>query len=378
MHSVETLLQRFVEVANNPRQAFEQLLQSGHRVVGVAPGYTPEPVIHAMGMVPFGVWGADVPIEEAKAYFPAFIPSMLQSILELGIQGKYEGLTALVIPALSDSTKALGQNWKYAVPGIPFIPATYPQNRRGKPGRAFTKACYERVAEDLHKLTGAELTEAALAQSIEIYNAHNACMRKLSEVAAKHDCMTPALRSAVFKSAWFMKKEEHTKLVLELIQALEALEPQTQKLRILTSGLLCDAPGLLQILEECNMTVVGDDILAETRQYRTDATEGDSPMEKLVDQFARMDCCSLLYDAEKKRGPMLVELAKERQAEGVVLFLTKFSDPEEFDYVPIKKSLEAADIPLILIEIDRQMDRFDQAQTALETFRDLLETRRFA
>lgn len=378
MHSLESLLQRFVQVANNPRQAFEDLLRSGHQVVGVAPGYTPEPVIHAMGLVPFGVWGADLPIEEAKAYFPAFIPSLLQSILELGIKGKYEGLTALVIPALSDSTKALGQNWKYAVPGIPFIPATYPQNRSGKPGRAFTRACYERVARDLHECTGAELSEEALARSIAVYNEHNACMREFSAVAANHDCITPTLRSAVFKSAWFMKKEVHTEWVKELIQALNEKNGEKKKLRILTSGLLCDAPGLLRILEECNLTVVGDDVLAESRQYRTDAEIGETPMEQLVDQFARMDCCSLLYDVEKKRGPMLVSLAKERGADGVVLFLTKFSDPEEFDYVPIKKSLEAADIPLILIEIDRQMDRFDQAQTALETFRDLLECRRFS
>ena len=52
--------------------------------------------------------------------------------------------------------------------------------------------------------------------------------------------------------------------------------------------------------------------------------------------------------------------------------MTKFCDPEEFDYVMIKKACEAADLPLALVEVDRQMARFEQVRTNLETFRDML------
>ena len=39
----------------------------------------------------------------------------------------------------------------------------------------------------------------------------------------------------------------------------------------------------------------------------------------------------------------------------------------------IMKACEAADLPLTLVEVDRQMVRFEQVRTNLETFRDLLE-----
>ena len=52
--------------------------------------------------------------------------------------------------------------------------------------------------------------------------------------------------------------------------------------------------------------------------------------------------------------------------------LTKFCDPEEFDYVMIKKACEKADIPVTLIEVDRQMKQFEQIRTNLETFRDMV------
>lgn len=57
-----------------------------------------------------------------------------------------------MIPSLCDTLKTVGENWKYAVPSIPFIPMTYPQNRKPAYGVAYTKAGYERVIRDLEKL----------------------------------------------------------------------------------------------------------------------------------------------------------------------------------------------------------------------------------
>lgn len=377
---MQAYLTQFAQLADHPKAQFHRYLEEGQAVVGCFPLYTPEEVVHAMGFVPFGVWGADRQVEGAKAYFPAFIASLYQTALELGMQHTYDGMTAVLIPALSDALKALGENWKYAVPQIHFIPVSYPQNRRLDCGRAFTRSCYERVARQLHELTGRELKEDALLNSIRIYNEHNQLMRQLDELQAQKLCLTAKERRDVFKSAWFMRKEEHNELLKSLLREMETLQtqPVEEGLRIQTSGLLCDHPALLQILDDIGFVIVADDVAAESRQYRTDAnlqllSEGKDALDLLVDKFARMDHCSMLYDPDKKRASYLVELAKARHAKGMVLFLTKFCDPEEFDYVPIKRAFEKAEIPLLLIEIDRQMERFDQAQTALETFRDLLE-----
>ena len=124
----------------DPSALKAKYLAEGRKIVLTAPVYTPEEIIHSMGLAPMGVWGADVLLESSKRYFPAFICSVVQSIVELGMRGTYDGASAIVIPSLCDSLKVVGQNWKYAVPGIPFIPMTYPQNRASEAGRAFTKA----------------------------------------------------------------------------------------------------------------------------------------------------------------------------------------------------------------------------------------------
>ena len=354
------LFAKLHEAAANPKAQMDKYLAQGKKIVLCAPVYTPDELIHSMGFVPMGAWGADTELRRAKEYCPAFLCSIVQSALELGINGAYDGASAIVIPSLCDTLKTMGENWKYAVPSIPFIPMTYPQNRKPAYGVAFTKAGYERVIRDLEKL-GGKFDDAKLAQSNALYNRHNAAMRKLDEVLAKHPEVTAQQRSDAFKSAFFMTKEEHTALIEELNAALETQTPAAEKTPILLSGILTDAPGFNAILDDLDLHIVADDVAAQSRQYRTDAQK-----------FADMDNCSVLYNAAKPRVQWIVDTAKARNAKGVLVALTKFCDPEEFDYVMIKKACEAAGIPVTVVEIDRQMVQFEQARTNIETFRDML------
>ena len=169
-----------------------------------------------------------------------------------------------------------------------------------------------------------------------------------------------------------MTKEEHTALIDELIAALEAQTPAAEKTPILLSGILTDAPGFNAILDDLGLHIVADDVAAQSRQYRTDVPAGDDALTALARKFADMDNCSVLYNAAKPRVQWIVDTAKARNAKGVLVAMTKFCDPEEFDYVMIKKACEAAGIPVTVVEIDRQMVQFEQARTNIETFRDML------
>lgn len=373
MADLKSILKKFEEISQNPKAQLDNYLNKGEKVVLCVPVYTPEEIIHSMGIVPFGAWGGDTEIGEAKSYFPAFICSVMQTILELGMRGVYERVSAIVIPSLCDSLKCLGQNWKYAVKNIEFIPMTYPQNRDSEYGRKFARDSYERVIKDLERITGLKYSDEKLSESIKIYNQHNELMRQFSNICALHPEISAKERSAVFKSAFFMKKEEHSKLIEELLEELKShKEHEENKIRIVTSGILADNRNFLDIFDENNIQVVGDDIAAESRQYRTDIKEEGDPLNNLADKFARMNHCSVLFDDKKERAQYIKDLVKDNKAQGVVYVQMKFCDPEEFDYPLIKKELDASSIPSVYIEIDRQMDNFDQAKTIMETFKDSL------
>ena len=95
----------------------------------------------------------------------------------------------------------------------------------------------------------------------------------------------------------------------------------------------------------------------------------------LAMQFSSMDYDILLYDKnsnQNRRAEDVVAKVKESGAQGLVLFMQQFCDPEEMEYPYLKKALDDAGIPHIKLGVDQQMRDFGQASTAIQAFADVL------
>ena len=105
--------------------------------------------------------------------------------------------------------------------------------------------------------------------------------------------------------------------------------------------------------------------------YLVDEGTGN-PVRALSKWLSDIEGSTFLYDPEKLRGKIITEKVKKYKAEGVIYLLTKFSESEEFDYPIIRDELNKSNIKNILIEVDQQMTNFEQANTALQTFADMI------
>ena len=183
----------------------------------------------------------------------------------------------------------------------------------------------------------------------------------------------------MLKSSYFMLKDEHTELLKKLNALLEALpEEKWDGVRVVTSGVITDNPGLLQVFDDYKVCIVADDVAHESRALKVDIdlSIGD-PMMALADQFARMDEDPLLYDPElTKRPAYVVKLAKDNKADGCLLFMMNFDDTEEMEYPSLKQAFSAAKIPLVKVGYDQQMSDFGQVKTQLETFNEIVQLNR--
>ena len=186
----------------------------------------------------------------------------------------------------------------------------------------------------------------------------------------------PASRSAVLRSAWFMEPAVYAEKLEALNAELAQLPAANWKGRkIVTSGIICDNPKLLQIFDDNNIAIAADDVAQESRAFRVDASEEGDPMMALAQQFADQDYDVLLYDehsSQNRRGEFVAQLAKDSGAQGVVLFMQQFCDPEEMEYPYLKKALDEAGVPHIKLGVDQQMRDFGQASTAIQAFADVL------
>lgn len=374
MSNSDKMFNEFKDMLQNPKKTIvKHMEETGQKAIGCMPLYVPEELVSAAGMIPVGVWGTDTELSEAKTYFPAFICSILQTTLEAALNGEYDILSGMMIGNYCDSLKCMGQNFKLAVKDIEFIPVTIPQNRKMDAGKEFLKSQYKMVIEQLEKISGNKITDEALDKAIEIHDEHRKIMNEFTMLASQYPSeITPIKRNYVMKSAYIMDKKQHTEKVKELISEIKMLAPdQFNGKRVITTGIIADSEDLLKILEENNIAIVGDDIAHESRQYRTLTPDANTPMDRLAEQFANKEC-STLYDPEKKRGKYIVDMAKDRKADGIIFVMTKFCDPEEYDYPQMKKDFEEAGIPHVLIETDMQMKNYEQARTAIQAFSETL------
>ena len=374
MNQTEALFTRFHQICRSPKAQLDAALAAGKKVVGVLPYFCPEELVYAAGMLPFGLWGAEIQANESKRYYPAFICSILHTLLELGLRGELNGLSAIMVPISCDSLKGMGANWQYGVKTVPVLNVAYAQNRKIAAGVEFTAEKYREILRRLEEIAGKTVSDADVAAAIGVYNENRAALRAFSAAAAKHpEVVTPADRCAAIKAGYFMDRAAHTKALNELTEALNALpEADWDGLRIVTTGILADSPALLRILEDNRIAVVDDQLAHESCFFRRDVPVTEDPVSGLARYIGEIEGCSVLFDPGKQRGSELVELAKACGADGILWVMTKFCDPEEYDYVPVKRMIDAAGIPLLAVEVDQQMVNYEQARSAVEAFAETL------
>jgi len=264
------------------------------------------------------------------------------------------------------------QKWKGTSPVIVF---THPQNRGLEAANQFLVTEYELVKAQLESVLGVKISNAALENSIAIYNENRAVMREFVKVAADYPQVIDAVsRHAVFKARQFMLKEKHTALVKELIAEIKAtpVQPWDGK-KVVVTGILLEPNELLDIFNEFKIAIVDDDLAQESRQIRVDVLDGEGgPLYRMAKAWQQMYGCSLATDTKKGRGRMLINKTIQTGADAIVVAMMKFCDPEEWDYPVMYREFEEKGVKSLMIEVDQEVSSFEQIKTRLQSFVEML------
>lgn len=372
MSRIDEIISTLQNISADPKKAVEEYKKAtGKGAVGIMPVYSPEEMVHAAGYLPMGMWGGQKTISKARAFLPPFTCSIMQSVMELELEGAYDMLDGVVFSVPCDTLKCMSQKWKGKAPSVVF---THPQNRKIAAAVPFLVEEYTLLKKRLEAMLGVAISDAALENSINVYNENRRTMREFSDVAAEYpQIIAPAKRHAVIKSRFFMEKSQHTALVKELITEIkkQPIQPWKGKKVVLT-GIMAEPDALLDILKQNGFAVAADDLAQESRQFRTDVPDGPDPLARLAKQWQDFDGCSLAVDPLKPRGQMLVDTVRKYGADAVIICMMKFCDPEEWDYPIYLPQLEKAKVRNLMIEVDQEATSFEQIKTRIQTFSEIL------
>jgi bcr-type benzoyl-CoA reductase subunit C len=371
-------INKFKSVVSSPRKVIEQW-KDEHKalVIGCAPYYAPQEIIHAAGILPVGIWGGQVEIEQANTHIQVFACSIVRAVLELRLKNVYKMLDGFVFNSTCDHIQALSDIWKVAFADDNVFDLMYPINKNSSGVFAYLLSLFQEFKAWLEDIARKRITHGALHQAIGIYNKKRGLLRRLAGMrAVRPGILSSAEASVVLKAGLFLPVEEYVDLLELLLAELEQEQPAVSGPRIIITGIMAEPVGVLDLLDKLGAVVVGDDLLLGERLYRDDVDENGEPLAALANHFLGLEPCAVIYGPAKPRGKSLIKQVQKTNADGVLVINMKYCEMEEFDYPYIKEDLTEASIPHLWIEVEQQGTSFEQYRTRLQAFIEMLKARK--
>ena len=369
-------IEKLTAAGLNPGKTIaETKKETGKDLVGVFPIRTPEEVVYAAGCVPIGMWGGHTEITLADKYLQSFCCSIMRINLEYALRGVYHDVKAVLIPTFCDTMKCIVENWKLAFPQVPTIAFAYPQHHKLQAGMEFTIDEIKRVKHELELALHKIITNEEVEEAFHVYEDWRKTMREFTALAAQHpEIITAKKRYAIIKAGCYMDKVVYTKLVKEINEGLKSEGPSTFKgIRATVTGIMMEPVDVLDIFEENNIAIVGDDLAIGSRLWRTPAREDvEDVYQKMAYMIRDIEGDTFFFDPEKKKGQMLIDMTKAMHADACIVMMMKFCDPEEYDYPIYKAELAKAGVPELYLEFDQQLSSFEQIRTRVQSFTEML------
>jgi benzoyl-CoA reductase subunit C len=169
-------------------------------------------------------------------------------------------------------------------------------------------------------------------------------------------------------------KREHAASLADvlpkLLQSQSAASPDS--VRVILVGSEEDDLELVRLFEEVGANIAQDDHCTGTRYVGSDVdTTIRDPLAAIASRYCDRAPCPSKDWEERERVSYVLNLANESQCRGAILTQQKFCDPHELDIPALKAALEAAGLPVLLLELDSTI-AVGQYRTRVEAFIEML------
>lgn len=371
---METKLQKFLDITTDPyssvRGAKDRL---GRKVIGLFPMYIPEEIVHAAGLLPVQMWESNESITWGLSHVLSFNCALVKSVVDDGVKKKLDFIDGMILYDTCMQARTLPFILKRNI-DIPYLEIIHITDEVTNPcSRNFQILNLNILKESLEKFTGGKVTSESLKESIKTYNKNRRMLRRIYELRREKPGLLKASELAsIVWSSMLMLKEEHNELLEELLPVLEKKQMDPEEgVRVVLSGTNCMVPkiDILVILEDQGMLIVEDDFFVGPRYFANDAKEDVEPIEALADRIlTRRPICPTKVDSEVNWGNQIIDMARKNDAQGVVFLLVKYCPPLLVYYPDVKRVIDKADLPELMVELDHEQISLESLKTRAQAF----------
>ncbi len=369
-------LKKFEAVFKDP---FDWLAQwkekNGKKIIGCCPMYVPEEIIHAAGILPTTLFEMDDEITKADQHVHRFVCHEVRGIFDLALNNKLDYLDGVVFTEFCLTIRMLGNVWIANYPDMFHCQIFTPSSMIGVSTQDSLRDQFLYFKGKLEDYIGKEITDEDLSNSIAVYNENRRLLKQLYDFRRAYpEALSVKDYEMVVATAMVMPKEEHSVLLKELLDELNAAPKQsTDKPRVILSGLFCElpSPDLLGIIEEAGAVICDDDIYVGRRYFNTLADETCDPIEALIERYINDVPDPNKHNPNLEWDSYLTDLVKDSGAEGIIMYSSQYCEAQLYDVPWLIKSFAASEMPFLPIETN-ESGATEQIRTRLEAFSEML------
>ena len=377
---MEKVLNEFFEVAQDPyRYLTEWKARNEKRIIGVYPMHIPEEIIHAAGMLPVVMWRSNEPVTLGHAHITPYNCGLVRSIVDDLVKGKLSFIDGVITYPLCLQLRGIAYIIDKNAPQLSYFENLHlPVGLKSPAAKGYLLENFEKMRNNLANLSGKAIADETLKESILLYNKHRALLRRLYKIRRdKPGVLKIKEVMAIVQSSMIMPKEDHSRLLEELLPQLESRDiPEDDKAKVVLTGGICFTPQteVMDIIESAGAVVVDDDLFVGYRYFAVDADPDKAPMEALMARyFENTPPDPTKVDWETDWTDYIVDLVNKNQAQGVISVLMKYCPPLMTNYPDIKRVLSKKGIHELMIEIEHEVVSLEQVRTRVESFVNILK-----
>lgn len=380
------ILKRFAAAAQDPLgYAQTWKTRTGKKVIGSFPMNFPGELAHAADTLPMILQESDEAITVGHGVLFPFYCGYTRSMVDQAARGQFGMLDAIMFGDHCVQLLGMADAIRMKLPETRVIFFQLISSMCDPWTQGRSEESFGKLREELEDFVGRKVEDDALRASIRLFNRNRRALRKLYDMRKTGAAaLTSVEMQHVVKSSMIMDKAEHTELAEALVKSFEtkAAKP-SREVRLHLSGHFCQAPKpeLLAMIEECGVTIVGDDLYHGFRYISTDVPEEGDPIAGLARWYLDRNTgvpCPTRVQNNVDWDAYLLNAMREERADGMIVLMAKFCEPHMYYYPEVKEAFEKAGMPHLLIETEHEGMALESLKTRVETFVEIVKRREAA
>lgn len=346
--------------------------KQGKPVVGWTCTYTPEEIIYAANALSIRVLGSLERTPLADAYLPRNVCSFCRSCFDQALKGRYDYLDGYIVSNTCDNCGMMYDMWKYHVK-VPYFYFINTPHTKGKKAHNFFYEEAKRLKQSLENNFKTDISNESLKTAIKVYNENRVLLKKVYDLRKRNPPLISGVEVLeIVLSSMLTSKEEHNRLLKQLLSQIENRTDMPKiGTRLLVTGSVMDNIEVMKIIEDKGANVVADDLCTGSRYFWDLVNPAADPIHAIADRYLDKIPCPFTVHSED-RFKHTLEMAKEYDVEGAIIFVLKFCDTHSFDAPILMEELKAQGLPVLYLEWEHAMSGIAGLKTRIEAFIEMI------